>query len=66
MVRPCHILVNSKLFIYEKQYIKLYAKDRNILPKNGEDITILNGHLSSFRGNMQIHIHNTTDYKVGN
>ncbi|MDD3009283.1 MAG: endonuclease/exonuclease/phosphatase family protein [Arcobacter sp.] len=57
---------NSKLFINEKQYIKLYAKDRNILPKNGEDITILNGHLSSFRGNMQIHIHNTTDYKVGN
>ncbi len=57
---------NSKLYINENQYIKLYAKDRNLLPKNGEDITILNAHLSSYRGNMQIHIHNTTDYKVGN
>lgn len=57
---------NSKLYISDTKYIRLYAKDRNILPKNGEEITILNAQLASYRGNMQIIINKLTDYKVGN
>jgi endonuclease/exonuclease/phosphatase family metal-dependent hydrolase len=57
---------NSRLYLDENKYIKLYAKNRDLLPKNGDKITILNAHLASYRGNMQIIIHKKTDYKVGN
>lgn len=43
--------------------IKLFAKDKNILPKDGSKIEILNAQLGSFRGNMQIIFHTTDDYK---
>lgn len=43
--------------------IKLFAKDKNILPKDGSKIEILNAQLGSFRGNMQIIFHTKDDYK---
>ena len=39
------------------------AKDKNILPKDGSKIEILNAQLGSFRGNMQIIFHTKDDYK---
>jgi len=53
----------GKLFFGNKT-IKLFAKDKAILPKDGQKITILEGHLGSFKGNMQIILHKNTDYKV--
>ena len=60
------VMKNTRLYIDEKRYIKLYSKDIKLLPKNKDEVTILNGHLGVYRGNMQINIYNTTDYKVGN
>lgn len=57
---------NGKLFINENKSIKIFAKEQNILPKNGEKITILNAQLGSFKGNMQIILHKLSDYKVEN
>ncbi|RBQ26369.1 MULTISPECIES: endonuclease/exonuclease/phosphatase family protein [Arcobacteraceae] len=53
----------GKLFFNDKT-IKLFAKDKSILPKDGEKITILEAQLASFKGNMQIVFHKKTDYKV--
>lgn len=58
------VIKNDKLFIDDKKYIKLFAKDRSILPKNGERVTILSGQLASYKGNMQIILHKLSDYKV--
>ncbi|WP_266095979.1 hypothetical protein [Aliarcobacter cryaerophilus] len=41
----------------------MFAKDKNILPKDGSKIEILNAQLGSFRGNMQIIFHTKDDYK---
>ena len=59
------IVKNSKLYLNEDKYIKIYSKNRNLLPKNGETITILNGQLGSYKGNMQVILHSTSDFKVG-
>lgn len=60
------LVKNSRLYLDENRFIKLYAKNRDLLPKNGEYITILRGHLASYKGNKQIIIHNLSDYKIGN
>ncbi|MFY9081116.1 endonuclease, partial [Aliarcobacter butzleri] len=58
------IVKNGKLYINENKFIKLFAKDKNILPKDDEKITILNAQLGSYKGNMQIILHQLSDYKV--
>ena len=59
------IVKYSKLYLDDGRVIKLYSNIRNILPKNGETITITNGHLASYKGNMQIILYSTTDFKIG-
>lgn len=59
------IVKNSKLYMKDNTYIKIYSKNRNLLPKNGSEITILNAQLGSYKGNMQIILHQQTDYKIG-
>jgi exonuclease III len=59
------IVKYSKLYLDDGKIIKLYSHTRNILPKNGETITITNGHLASYKGNMQIILYSTTDFKIG-
>lgn len=59
------IVKYSKLYINENKYIKIYSKNRNLLPKNGETVTILNAQLGSYKGNMQIILHKSSDLKVG-
>lgn len=54
---------NSRLILPNKKSIKLFAKDKTILPKNGAKIELKEAHLASFKGNMQIIIHKTSDYK---
>ena len=57
---------NRRLYISNDKYIKLYSKNKDIFPKDGEEITITNGHLVQYKGNMQINIYKKSDYKVGN
>ena len=56
---------NSKLYLDKTKYIKIYSKNKKLMPKDGEKITILNAQLASYRGNMQIIIHKQSDFKVG-
>jgi len=57
------IVKNRKLHFNGKT-INLYAKDKSILPKHKQKIFIKTGHLSVYRGNIQILIHKKSDYKV--
>lgn len=57
------IVKNNKLYFQNKE-IRLYCKDKSILPPNNSKIIILSGHLSTFKGNIQINIHKKSDYKV--
>ena len=59
------VMKNSKLYLDNNKYIKIYSKNKKLLPKDGEKITILNAQLASYRGNMQIIIHKQSDFKVG-
>ncbi|UTJ05617.1 endonuclease/exonuclease/phosphatase family protein [Arcobacter roscoffensis] len=57
------IVKNNRLYFQNKE-IRLYCKDKSILPPNNSKIRILSGHLSTFKGNIQINIHKKSDYKV--
>lgn len=48
----------------EKDKIKLYAKDKLLLPKNGQKVTIMSGHLGFFKSNVQIIIYKKSDIRV--
>lgn len=54
----------NKLILADNKSIKIFSKDKNILPKDGENIYINEAHLASYRGNMQIIFHKKSDYKV--
>ena len=56
-------ITKGNLQINGGKTIKLFAKDKNILPKDGSTIEILNAQLGSYRGNMQIIFHTKDDYK---
>lgn len=60
------IVKNRKLYFDKNKYIKLYAKNKNDLPKDGQNITFKSAHLGIYKGNVQILIHNKNDYKVEN
>lgn len=49
---------------FDNKKIKIFAKDKNILPNSGEKILINSGHLGVFKGNMQIILHQISDYEV--
>ena len=53
----------NNLFEFEDKYIKLYSRDKDFIPKNTEEITILNAQLAPYKGNMQIIFHSINDYK---
>jgi exonuclease III len=59
------IIRNSKLYLSDDKYIKIYSNKRNLLPKNGETITILTGQIASYKGNMQVIIYQPSDLKIG-
>lgn len=48
----------------QKQKIRLYAKDKALLPKNGQKITILSGHLGFYKSDAQIIIYKKSDIRV--
>jgi len=60
-------LVKDRYFHYifknHKKKIKLYSKNKNLLPKNGQKITIINAHLGFYKSKPQIIIYKKSDYK---
>lgn len=59
------IVKQSKLYLEDGKIIKLYTNNKNLLPKNEEKITIISGHLATYRGNIQIILYQATDFKIG-
>ena len=47
-----------------KKKIKLYSKNRSLLPRNGQKINILSGHLSFYKSKAQIAIYKESDFSV--
>lgn len=48
----------------QKPKIRLYAKDKTLLPKNGQNITIKSGHLGFYKSDVQIIIYTKSDIHV--
>lgn len=46
---------------YQNKKIKLYAKDKTLLPNNGQNVTIISGHLGFFKNRAQIIIYKKSD-----
>ena len=59
------VIKHSKLYLDKNRYIKIYQSNKNLLPKKEEQITIVSGHLASYKGNMQIILYQPTDFKIG-
>ena len=59
------IIKKSNLYLENGKMIKIYTNNKNILPKNTEKITIISGHLAIYRGNIQIILYSTSDFKIG-
>ena len=59
------IVKKSKLYFDNNKYIKIYSQAKNLLPKDGTTITILKGHLASYKVNMQIILYEPSDFKIG-
>ncbi len=55
--RYLHFVHNGK-----KKKIRLYSKDKNILPKENQKITIVSGHISTYKLQIQITLHKLSDY----
>lgn len=55
---------NKKLYFQKDLYIKLYAINKNDLPKDGDKIKFDTAHLGEYKGSPQILIHSKNDYKV--
>ncbi len=64
-------IITNLTGIYEDDYlhfgqnkIRIYSKNKTLLPKNGQKITIISGHLGFFKSNAQIIIYKKSDYSV--
>jgi len=49
-------------FNNQEKKIKVYSKDKTLLPKNGQKITIINAHLGFFQSKPQIILYKKSDY----
>jgi len=58
--------IKDKYFHYifknENRKIRVYSKNRELLPKNGQKITIINAHLGFYKSKPQIIIYKKSDY----
>lgn len=50
-------------FKNQKKKIKVYSKNRELLPKNGQKINIINAHLGFYKSKPQIIIYKQSDFK---
>ncbi|HJE02661.1 MAG TPA: endonuclease, partial [Aliarcobacter thereius] len=57
------IYKKSYLYLNNSKKIKIFTKDKNILPKENSKIFINEAQLGSFKGNIQIILHKKSDFK---
>ncbi|RXJ59978.1 endonuclease/exonuclease/phosphatase family protein [Candidatus Marinarcus aquaticus] len=57
------VFKNGYVYFDDKK-IKLYAKDKTLLPNNGQNITIMSGHLGYYKSHVQIIIYQKSDFRV--
>ena len=59
--------IKDKYFHYifknENKKIRIYSKNRELLPKNGQKITIINAHLGFYKSKPQIILYKKSDFK---
>lgn len=55
---------NGYLHYGQGQKIRLYSKEKSLLPKNGQNITIINTHLGYFKNQAQLIIYKQSDFSV--
>ena len=66
------IITNLKGFfkdgylLLDNSKIRVYSKDKTILPKNGQNVTIRSAHLAVFKNKAQIIIYKKDDYRINN
>jgi endonuclease/exonuclease/phosphatase family metal-dependent hydrolase len=48
----------------KKEKIRLYSKDKSVLPKNGQKVTIISAHLGFYGSNVQIILYKRSDIRV--
>ena len=53
------------IFKNKEKKIRVYAKNKELLPKNGQKITIINVHLGFYKSKPQIILYKKSDYKLG-
>ncbi len=51
------------IFKNQKKKIKVYSKNRELLPRNGQKINIINAHLGFYKSKPQIIIYKQSDFK---
>ncbi|HIO90496.1 MAG TPA: endonuclease [Campylobacterales bacterium] len=51
------------LHLTNNKKIKIYSRNRSLLPKNGSKIEIVRGHLASYKDTPQIFLHTKKDYR---
>jgi hypothetical protein len=51
------------IFKNKEKKIRVYAKNKELLPKNGQKITIINAHLGFYKSKPQIILYKKSDYK---
>jgi len=66
IIKKRKLYIDDSKSILNGKSIKIYAKNKNNLPKNNQTITFKSAHIAVYRGVPQILIHSSTDYKVGN
>lgn len=54
----------KRLYLNKKDFIYMYSKNKNILPKNNTTININKGHLGVYKGRIQIVFYDKTDYET--
>ena len=64
MVTNIHGKYKNKYFYYDNKKIKIYSKDKSLLPNNGQKITIIQAHIGFFKNKAQLIIYNKKDIKV--
>lgn len=57
-------IYKNRYLYFDNKKIRVYSKNKDFLPKNGESINIINAHLSFYRDKMQITIHKKSDINV--
>lgn len=66
VIKKRKLYIDDSNTMLKGKSIKIFAKNKQDLPKQNETITFKNAHIGVYRGVPQILIHSSSDYQVGN